>query len=82
MFNLHVLGMLYPVQAVLGGMIERGFGRIVAVASIVSLRAAPDVAPYATAKHAMLGLVRSVALETAGTGVTANAVCPATSRPT
>jgi 3-hydroxybutyrate dehydrogenase len=76
MFNLHVLGMLHPVQAVLGGMIERGFGRIVAVASIVSLRGAPNVSPYVTAKHAMLGLVRSIALETAGSGVTANAVCP------
>jgi NAD(P)-dependent dehydrogenase (short-subunit alcohol dehydrogenase family) len=76
MFEQHVIGMLHPVQAVLGGMIERGFGRIVAVASIVSLRAAPNVSPYVTAKHAMLGLVRSIALETAGTGVTANAVCP------
>jgi len=76
MFNVHVLGMLHPVQAVLGGMIERGFGRIVAVASIVGLRASPNVSPYTTAKHAMVGLVRSIALETAGSGVTANAVCP------
>jgi NAD(P)-dependent dehydrogenase (short-subunit alcohol dehydrogenase family) len=76
MFELHVLGMLHPVQAVLGGMIERGFGRIVAVASIVGLRASPNVSPYTTAKHAMVGLMRSVALETAGSGVTANAVCP------
>lgn len=76
MFEVHVLGMLHPVQAVLGGMIERGFGRIVAVASIVGLRASPNVSPYCTAKHAMVGLVRSVALETAGSGVTVNAVCP------
>jgi len=76
MFDLHVLGMLHPVQAVLPGMIERGFGRIVAVASIVGLRASPNVAPYTTAKHAMVGLTRSIALETAGSGVTANAVCP------
>ena len=76
MFEVHVLGMLHPVQAVLGGMIERGFGRIVAVASIVGLRASPNVSPYTTAKHAMVGLVRSVALETAGSGVTVNAVCP------
>lgn len=76
MFELHVLGMLHPVQAVLGGMIERGFGRIVAIASIVGLRASPNVSPYTTAKHAMVGLVRSVALETATSGVTVNAVCP------
>jgi NAD(P)-dependent dehydrogenase (short-subunit alcohol dehydrogenase family) len=76
MFELHVLGMLHPVQAVLGGMIERGFGRIVAVASIVGLRASPNVSPYTTAKHGMVGLMRSVALETAGSGVTVNAVCP------
>jgi NAD(P)-dependent dehydrogenase (short-subunit alcohol dehydrogenase family) len=76
MFEQHVLGMLHPVQAVLGSMIDRGFGRIVAVASIVGLRASPNVSPYTTAKHAMVGLVRSIALETAGTGVTANAVCP------
>jgi NAD(P)-dependent dehydrogenase (short-subunit alcohol dehydrogenase family) len=76
MFEQHVLGMLHPVQAVLGGMIERGFGRIVAIASIVGLRASPNVSPYTTAKHAMVGLVRSVALETATSGVTVNAVCP------
>jgi NAD(P)-dependent dehydrogenase (short-subunit alcohol dehydrogenase family) len=76
MFELHVLGMLHPVQVVLGGMIERGFGRIVAVASIVGLRASPNVSPYTTAKHAMVGLMRSVALETAGSGVTPKAVCP------
>ena len=76
MFDVHVLGMVHPVQAVLGGMIERGFGRIVAVASIASFKPFLNASPYTTAKHAMLGLVRSIALETAGKGVTVNAVCP------
>lgn len=76
MFEVHVLGMMHPVQAVLAGMTERGFGRIVAIASIVGLKASPNVSPYVTAKHAMVGLVRSIAVETAGSGVTANAVCP------
>jgi len=57
-------------------MTERGFGRVVAIASIVGLKASPNVSAYTTAKHAMVGLVRSVALETAGSGVTVNAVCP------
>jgi NAD(P)-dependent dehydrogenase (short-subunit alcohol dehydrogenase family) len=76
MFEVHVMGMMHPLQAVLGGMIERGFGRVVAIASIVGLRATPNGSPYTTAKHAMVGLVRSVALETANSGVTVNAVCP------
>jgi 3-hydroxybutyrate dehydrogenase len=76
MFAVHVLGMLHPVQAVLGGMTERGFGRIVAIASIVGLKAYANMSPYSTAKHAMVGLMRSIALETAGSGVTVNAVCP------
>jgi len=76
LFDVHVLGMLHPVQAVLAGMIERGFGRIVAVASIASFKAFPNASAYVTAKHAMLGLVRSVALETAKSDITVNAVCP------
>jgi NAD(P)-dependent dehydrogenase (short-subunit alcohol dehydrogenase family) len=76
MFDVHVLGMIHPVQAVLGGMIERSFGRIVAVASIASFKAFPNASPYCTAKHAMVGLVRSIALETAKSGITVNAVCP------
>jgi NAD(P)-dependent dehydrogenase (short-subunit alcohol dehydrogenase family) len=76
MFDVHVLGMVHPVQAVLGSMVERKFGRIVAVASIASFKAFPNASAYTTAKHAMLGLVRSIALETAKSGITVNAVCP------
>jgi NAD(P)-dependent dehydrogenase (short-subunit alcohol dehydrogenase family) len=57
-------------------MMARGFGRIVAVASTAGLKGYPYVTAYCAAKHAVVGLVRALALETARTGVTVNAVCP------
>jgi 3-hydroxybutyrate dehydrogenase len=76
LFELNVLGIVHAAQAVLGGMVERGFGRIVAMASTAGLRGYGYVSAYCAAKHAAVGLVRSLALETARTGVTVNAVCP------
>ncbi len=76
MFDLNVLGMVHAAQAVLAGMTGRGFGRIVAVASTAGLKGYPYVSAYCAAKHAVVGLVRSLAIETAKTGVTVNAVCP------
>jgi NAD(P)-dependent dehydrogenase (short-subunit alcohol dehydrogenase family) len=58
-------------------MIERGDGRIVTVASVAGLYGARYTAAYAASKHAAIGLMRVTAAEVAGTGVTANAVCPA-----
>jgi 3-hydroxybutyrate dehydrogenase len=76
MLEVNLMGVVHAAQAVLGQMIERGFGRIVAVASTAGLKGYPYVSAYCAAKHAVVGLVRSLALETATTGVTVNAVCP------
>ena len=76
MLDLNLMGPVNAVRAVLPGMVERRFGRIVTVASTAALKAYPYVSAYVTAKHAVLGLTRALALETAATGVTVNAVCP------
>src|SRR6266849_8287536 len=76
MWNVHLMGAVYASQAVLPGMIERGFGRIVNVASTAGLKGYAYVSAYCAAKHALVGLTRALALETAAQGVTVNAVCP------
>lgn len=63
-------------QAALPGMYERGWGRIVNVGSVHSLRASAYKAAYVAAKHGLLGLTRVTALEGAEHGVTCNCICP------
>lgn len=70
-------GAVRLTRAVLPGMRRRGFGRIVMIGSIHSLVASPYKSAYVAAKHGLLGLARTVALETADVDVTANTVCPA-----
>ena len=74
--DVNATGVFLCTRAVLPGMIERGTGRIVTVASVAGRIGAPYVAAYTASKHAAVGLMRAVAAEVAGTGVTANAVCP------
>jgi NAD(P)-dependent dehydrogenase (short-subunit alcohol dehydrogenase family) len=76
MLELNLMGVVHASRAVLAGMVARGFGRIVAVASTAGLKGYPYVTAYCAAKHAVVGLVRALAIETARTGVTVNAVCP------
>ena len=64
------------IRALLPGMLERGWGRVINVASTVGLEGAPYIAAYSASKHALVGLTRAVAAEVGGRGVTVNAVCP------
>ncbi len=69
----------HTTRLVVPGMKERGWGRIINVSSIYGLRGAVNRVGYVTTKTALIGLTRAVALETATTGITCNAVCPGTS---
>jgi NAD(P)-dependent dehydrogenase (short-subunit alcohol dehydrogenase family) len=76
MWRVNVAGAVATIHTVLPGMLQAGFGRIVNVASTASLKGYRYVSAYVAAKHGLLGFTRALALEVAGTGVTANAVCP------
>jgi len=76
MLALNLMGVVHASRQALGPMTERGFGRIVAIASTAGLKGYPYVSAYCAAKHAVVGFVRALAQETARSGVTVNAICP------
>ncbi len=73
---VNATGVFLCTKAFLPAMVERGWGRVVNVASIAGKIGGAYISAYAASKHAVLGFTRSVAAEVATTGVTVNAVCP------
>ncbi|HEY2342331.1 MAG TPA: 3-hydroxybutyrate dehydrogenase, partial [Chthoniobacteraceae bacterium] len=77
LLNVMLKGPFLMSRAVLPGMRARGYGRLIHIGSIHSLIASPFKSAYNSAKHALLGLSKTLALETAGVEITSNTICPA-----
>jgi acetoacetyl-CoA reductase len=74
--DVNLTGAFRTVQACLGGMRERGHGRIVVVSSVAALGGLPGQVAYAASKAGQLGMVRTLASENASRGITVNAILP------
>ena len=74
--NVNLMGAVAITRAVLPGMLEAGWGRVIHIASTAALKGYAYTTAYTASKHAMLGFVRALAQETAARGVTINAICP------
>lgn len=74
--NLNLSAAFYATKYAVPGMKERGWGRVINIASAHGLVASPFKSAYVAAKHGIMGFTKSVALEVAEQGITVNAICP------
>ncbi|MEE2998494.1 MAG: SDR family NAD(P)-dependent oxidoreductase [Pseudomonadota bacterium] len=74
--DLNLTGTFLCTKQVYENMRERGYGRIINISSTVGLRGYPYIAAYTASKHAVIGLTRTLALESVKKGITVNAICP------
>lgn len=74
--TVNATGTFLCTRAWLPGMVARGWGRVVNIASVAGLSGDRYIAAYAASKHAVVGFTRAVAAEVAAKGVTVNAICP------
>ncbi|WP_339668629.1 3-hydroxybutyrate dehydrogenase [Dasania marina] len=73
---INLSSVFHSIRTALPSMKERGFGRIINIASIHALVASPYKSAYVASKHGVAGLTKTIALESAQSGVTCNAICP------
>lgn len=76
LISLHLNAPFFAMQEAIPHMRSRKWGRIINTASVHGIVASVNKAPYVSAKHAVVGLTKAVALETAGSGITVNSVAP------
>ncbi|MEW6731691.1 MAG: 3-oxoacyl-ACP reductase family protein [Acidobacteriota bacterium] len=74
--EINLTGTFRCIKAALPGMLARGWGRIINIASIAGKAGAPYISAYTASKHGVLGLTKALAQEVAIKGVTVNAICP------
>lgn len=80
-FDVNVLGTVYCTRAVLGGMLERGYGRIINVGSVAGVYGNANMVHYSATKGALIALTKALAKEVAAQGVTVNCVAPGSVSP-